>query len=111
MGASKVLSERSRIDIRPTLIGVAPQGIATFLGFFVAGLMPVLAYLVPYEDGNRFEWAVAAASLTLFLVGASRALVTDGHWLPSGFEMLVIGATAGGIAYAVGVLGAALTGI
>ncbi|MEL7048617.1 MAG: VIT1/CCC1 transporter family protein [Pseudomonadota bacterium] len=111
MGASKVLSERSRIDIRPTLIGVAPQGIATFLGFFVAGLMPLLAYLVPYEDGNRFAWAVAAASLTLFLVGASRALVTDRHWLPSGIEMLVIGAAAGGIAYAVGVLGAALTGI
>ena len=82
MGASKVLSERSRIDIRPTLIGVAPQGIATFLGFFVAGLMPLLAYLVPYED-----------------------------WLPSGIEMLVIGAAAGGIAYGVGVLGAALTGI
>ncbi len=111
MGASKVLSERSRIDTRPSLVDAAPQGVATFIGFFIAGLMPLLVYLIPYQDGDRFLWAVAAASITLFLVGSSRALVTDRGWLPSGIEMLAIGAAAGGIAYGVGVFGAALTGI
>ncbi len=109
MGASKVLSERSRVDSRPSLIAAAPMGIATFAGFFAAGLLPLSAYLVPFGEGDRFVWAVAIALLTLFAVGASRAFVTEQRWLPSGIEMLVIGAIAGGIAYGVGLLGAALT--
>ncbi len=111
MGASNVLSERSKIDGRPTLIEAYPKGVATFTGFLFAGIVPLLAYMVPGFDGDRFALAVGLAAATLFGVGASRALVTDRHWFFAGLEMLVIGMAAAAIAYSIGLLGAYITGV
>ena len=110
MGASNVLSERSRAENPPTLVQAFPKGVATFSGFLCAGIIPLLAYLVPFHDGQRFVLAVGLAALTLFLVGASRALVTERSWLLAGAEMLLIGSAAAAVAYAVGIFGAALIG-
>lgn len=111
MGASDVLSERSkpRMD-RPPLSKAARNGFATFLGFVSAGVIPLLAYLVPGYGGSRFQLAVVLAALTLFVVGAARAAFMDRKWYRAGVEMLVIGSAAGAVAYGVGVLGARLTG-
>jgi len=46
----------------------------------------------------------------LFFVGASRAFFTDRTFLRAGFEMLLIGAGAGAVAFGVGHLGAQITG-
>lgn len=112
MAVSDVLAERSRPNAqdRPSLRGASKGGLATFLGFLVAGFMPLSAYLVPGIGGWRFTVACVLAGLTLFVVGASRSAVTDRGWLRAGAEMLILGAAAGVIAYAVGALGAALTG-
>lgn len=40
--------------------------------------------------------------LTLFAVGASRALLTNQDWFYEGFEMLAVGAVAAGVAYGAG---------
>ncbi|NBJ13098.1 hypothetical protein GR304_19680 [Microvirga sp. SYSU G3D207] len=112
MGASNVLSRRSDVQSSaiPTLAAAASHGFATFLGFIIAGLIPLLAYLLPWFDGDRFAAATTLALVTLFTVGAGRAFFTGRGWLVSGLEMLLVGALAAGVAYGVGALGAALVG-
>jgi len=111
MGASNLLSQRSRVGKIPSHLDALPKAAATFIGFFVAGFIPLLAYILPSIDGSRFALAAVLAALTLFIVGASRSMVTKQPWISAGLEMLFIGATAGGIAYAVGLFGAYLTNL
>ena len=112
MAASNVLSRRSSTqnDALPTLATAATHGVATLVGFVVAGVIPLLAYLLPSFADARFAAAIALALVTLFAVGASRAIFTGRGWLPSGLEMLSIGAVAAGVAYGIGALGAAIIG-
>jgi len=110
MGASNVLSERSRKHDTPSLLQALPKGIMTFVGFMLAGVVPLIAYLIPGYPDDRFLLALVLAAITLFLVGSSRSFVTGNGWLSSGLEMLLIGLGAGAIAYGVGQLGAYLTG-
>jgi VIT1/CCC1 family predicted Fe2+/Mn2+ transporter len=109
MGASNVLSRRSDTQQSlPALSIAAKHGLATFIGFVVAGLVPLLGYLLPVLQGMQFEAALVLALTTLFLVGAGRALFTYRHWLFSGLEMLLLGSLAAAIAYGVGAAGAAI---
>jgi VIT1/CCC1 family predicted Fe2+/Mn2+ transporter len=112
MGASNVLARRSEAHTPtpPALSTVAVHGLATFIGFVVAGLVPLLAYLLPGLDAARFKAATVLALLTLFVVGAFRARFTGRRWLTSGLEMLIIGTLAAIAAYAVGALGAMILG-
>ncbi len=103
MGASNILSERSKAEARPSLRQASRKGVATFAGFVVAGIVPLLAYLLPWFHDRRFLFAVALAGATLLLVGAGRALFTDRSWYRAGMEMLLIGSGAAAIAYGVGV--------
>lgn len=107
MAASNVLSQRSKADgERPALRAAARNGAATFAGFVVAGLVPLLAYLVPLAAEDRFAAAVGLSLATLFAVGAGRSFFAPRPWVRAGAEMLAIGAAAGAVAYVAGVLGA-----
>lgn len=110
MGASNVLSERSRQKNRLSLPAAARHGIATFSGFIIAGFVPLLAYLLPDFGVPQFAMATGFAALTLFTVGAARALFSDLYWLRAGLEMLLIGTGAGVVAYGIGRLGASIVG-
>lgn len=117
MGASNVLSIRSSESLR-AVEGKPPEepfatkhGVATFGAFVVAGLVPLLAYLVPALGEARFPVAVVLTLATLFAVGALRTLLTRAGWLRSGGEMLVIGAAAAAVAYGMGAGVAAVTGV
>ena len=112
MGASNVLSRRSETGAAPLppLMQSARHGLATFTGFLLAGFVPLLAYVLPVAGGNRFQIAVAMALLTLFSVGASRALFTERGALRGGLEMLVIGAVAAGLAYLIGAVAGRIIG-
>jgi vacuolar iron transporter family protein len=72
MGASNVLSRRSEAKNKklPSLGAAAEYGMATFIGFVVAGIVPLLAYLLPWFGDHRFSGAAAMAPVTLFAVGA-----------------------------------------
>jgi VIT1/CCC1 family predicted Fe2+/Mn2+ transporter len=111
MGASNVLSRRSAADheAMPSLRVASYHGLATFVGFVVAGVVPLLAYLVPGLGGDRFVVAGVLALATLFAVGASRSLFIRRPWHLAGLEMLLIGAAAGALAYLIGMAGAWLT--
>ncbi|HEU5491582.1 MAG TPA: VIT1/CCC1 transporter family protein [Gaiellaceae bacterium] len=111
MGASNFLSLRSYADPveRAGRPQAARRGGATLLGFVTAGMIPLVAYIVPLADGARFPIAVALTLGALFAVGASRTFVTHLGWIRSGLEMLCVGALAAAVAYSIGALAAAVT--
>jgi vacuolar iron transporter family protein len=112
MGASNFLSRRSYAEAaeRADPSEAARHGAATIIGFVTAGTVPLVAYLAPLSEGERFPAAIVLTLATLFAVGASRALVTRLGWVRSGLEMLAVGALAAAVAYAIGAVAAALTG-
>lgn len=116
MGASNFLSIRSRSAME-TSDGVPVSepfalrhGLATVLAFVVAGVVPLLAYVLPVPDADRFPVATVLTLGILFIVGASRTLVTGGRWFVNGIEMLAIGALAAAVAYGIGRFLAGVTG-
>jgi VIT1/CCC1 family predicted Fe2+/Mn2+ transporter len=112
MGASNFLSRRSYAEAaeRADPPEAARHGAATLIGFLTAGVVPLVAYLVPLADEARFPAAIVLTLATLFAVGASRALITRLGWIRSGLEMLAVGALAAAVAYAIGAVASALTG-
>ena len=109
MAASNILGRRSEAQsARPSLKSVGPHGLATFIGFVAAGIVPLLAYLLPWFQDTRFSAATILALVTLFAVGAGRTFFTGRSWLASGMEMLVIGGAAACAAYLIGALVASI---
>jgi VIT1/CCC1 family predicted Fe2+/Mn2+ transporter len=86
------------------------NGIATFVAFVAAGLLPLSAYLFPLAEGVRFPAACGLAAASLFATGACRSIFSDRPWLFSGLEMLSLGTIASIVAYGVGATAAALIG-
>jgi VIT1/CCC1 family predicted Fe2+/Mn2+ transporter len=110
MGASNFLARRSYADAddRADTAEAMKHGSATFAGFVVAGIVPLLVYLVPMGEASRYPAAIAVTLVTLFAVGAARTKVTKLGFFRSGFEMLLVGAVAAAVAYGVGALAASL---
>jgi VIT1/CCC1 family predicted Fe2+/Mn2+ transporter len=83
-------------------------GLATYIGFMLAGLVPLLPYLfqatVPAADIQPFLWSIILAGLTFFTIGAAKARFISQRWYLGGLETLVIGGVAAGLAYLIGAL-------
>ena len=115
MGASNFLSIRSVEAIRRADgLGLAEpfpirHGAVTFAAFVLAGAIPLLTYVIDLGDAS-FRVAVVLTVGALFVVGASRAAVSDGGWLKNGVEMLTVGVLAATVSYSVGALVAPLAG-
>jgi vacuolar iron transporter family protein len=75
---------------------------ATFVAFVIAGAMPLIPYLLPILPIDRFMASLALTLLTMFGVGASRALIANVRWWNAGFEMLGLGAVVAALAYGSG---------
>ncbi|MFP7570862.1 VIT1/CCC1 transporter family protein [Marivita sp. S2033] len=75
---------------------------ATFAAFLVAGMIPLLPFLIGVP--HAFQWSTAATLVTFFLIGTYKAKWSLAPWWRSGMETLAIGGTAAGIAYFVGTL-------
>jgi VIT1/CCC1 family predicted Fe2+/Mn2+ transporter len=75
------------------------HGVATFLAFVAAGTMPLLPYMLPAVAIDRFAISIAVTLVTLFGVGASRALVANVRWWRGGLEMLGLGGMVAAVAY------------
>ena len=112
MGASNFLARRSNVESSEVSdrADAARHGAATIVGFVLAGALPLVAYLAPILDSARLPAAVCLTGAALFAVGASRSLVTRRGYLRSGGEMLLVGALAAVVAYAIGALVAGLNG-
>ena len=75
------------------------NGLATFIAFNLAGLMPLMPYIL---GRSGFTGSAVMAGAALFFVGSLRTLITRRFWLRSGLEMLLVGAIAATVAYLTG---------
>lgn len=108
MGASNYLAIRSKssaeLEVSTVISEPYPvrHGLATFAAFVAAGSIPLLAYLLPLVEDQRFRVTSVLGAASLFSIGAARTLLARGSWWKSGMEMLVVGGLAATLAYAVG---------
>lgn len=111
MATSAYLSRRTpgKNESAFTRPAAARHGLATFTGFVLPGIVPLIAYLLPLANEYRFSVAAGMTLLTLFIVGAGRGLVAQLPAWRAGLEMLLVGALAAAVAYGVGSLGSMLT--
>jgi len=81
---------------------------ATYLGFIIIGIIPLLAYVfsyfAPFFQRNTFAIAVVMTLVALFAVGAIKSYVARINLLKSVFETVFIGGAAAAISYYVGFL-------
>jgi vacuolar iron transporter family protein len=112
MGASNYLARRSHEDAadRASRTEALRHASATLVAFVLAGVIPLIAYLLPLSPDGSFVAALALTGFALFGVGAARSLVTRLGWFRSGVEMLLVGSLAALAAYFIGALAAGLTG-
>ena len=84
------------------------SGLATLVAFVTAGFLPLLVYVagvfVDIPTNAAFPAALALSGLALFGLGAAKVFVTKRSPWRSGFEMLLVGGLAAGVAYVVGAL-------
>ncbi|MGZ8782509.1 MAG: VIT1/CCC1 transporter family protein [Gaiellaceae bacterium] len=107
MGASNYLARRSQLDEElADRRDALRHGLATIIGFVVAGVLPLVAYIVPLAPDLRLPVAIALAGTALFVVGAARTFVTRRGLVLSGLEMLLVGSLAAVVAFGVGALAA-----
>lgn len=77
------------------------SALVTFVTFILAGSIPLLPYLM-FRGEASFAAVSAATGIALFVIGSLRAYFSKDSWLYLGFEMLMAGGLAAGIAYGVG---------
>lgn len=95
---------REELGLNPGEL-VSPWGAAifSFLSFATGGTIP----LIPFLAGNgekALVYTIALVLLALFIVGNVLSLFTGRNALLSGLRMMVIGALAGALTYALGTL-------
>lgn len=78
------------------------HGAVTFTAFVIAGMLPLIPYVFGIATESQFTVSIIATALSLFIVGASRSLVTSQKWLRSGLEMLIVGGLAATAAFLIG---------
>ncbi len=76
--------------------------LATFAAFLMAGLVPLLPFLLGMEDA--FRVSVWMTLVVFFGIGALKSLWAMTAWWRSGLETLGIGGVAAALAYVVGAL-------
>lgn len=111
MGVGNYLSIRSQEHVRRTLSLPEEEafpvrhGVATFLAFAAAGVIPLVAYVLPAVPASaRVTTATLSTLAALFGVGALRSTVTDEPAMSGGLEMLGLGAIVAAVAYYAGSL-------
>lgn len=86
--------------------GVDPHpmraALATFLAFLVAGMIPLMPFVLGLE--NAFALSAWMTGAVFFAIGALKSRWSLSPWWRSGLETLAIGGVAAAIAYFVGTL-------
>lgn len=81
-------------------------GLATFISFFIIGLIPLLSFVVAlFNDSVRdqaFFYSIICTGIALGIVGAVRGEVVQKSVIRSILETLIIGGIAAALAFATG---------
>ncbi len=80
------------------------HGLATLLAFVVAGAVPLMPYLLQRTSSRQLTVSTILTFVTLFLLGAIRAVITRDRWWRTGLETLALGTVVAGAAYGAGYL-------
>jgi VIT1/CCC1 family predicted Fe2+/Mn2+ transporter len=93
---------REELGLNPEELG-SPWGaaISSFVSFSAGALLPLIPF-VAAAGPNALPIAIAISAVSLFSVGALLSLFTGRNALYSGARMLLLGAIAGGVTYAIG---------
>ena len=78
------------------------HGLVTFGAFLVAGIIPLVPYVLGFSETKQFLISSLLAGAAFFSIGAARTLITKGSFLKGGLEMLLIGGAAAFVAYGIG---------
>lgn len=77
-------------------------GASTLLSFVLFGSLPILPYALYPSNENLFSIAIGSSVLALILLGLLRFKITKISLFRSLIEVLLLGVTAGSIAYIIG---------
>lgn len=75
---------------------------ATFLAFVICGFVPVAPFLLSFS--TPVYWSFSATILVFAGIGAIKSRWSVRRWWVSSLETLVIGSTAAGVAYGIGIV-------
>jgi VIT1/CCC1 family predicted Fe2+/Mn2+ transporter len=114
MAISNYLSTSSKKDlhgdIHPSHENLNPKktALATFISFFVIGLIPLLPFLIGLTNAairaHQFTYATLATALAFLFVGGVKGQLTKEDPVSSALQTLAIGAIAAALAFVVGYL-------
>ena len=76
------------------------QAFITFVAFNIAGLFPLVPYVVGMR--NSFTASIVIVALIMFAVGAVRSKFTQKNMIRSGLEVFMVGGVAAIVAYITG---------
>lgn len=95
-------------------LGIDSSGLAealkganvTFFAFIVAGIIPLLPYLVfsGNDVSTNFLIVCILTGITMFFIGSLRTIYSAKNWFAGGIEMLLVGGLAAAISYGIGFL-------
>lgn len=81
-------------------------GAATYVPFILAGITPMLTYvlasIISIPEGRLFILAVALTFLTLFAVGSATSMIITRSWYAAGLEMLMMGGLTAVVSFYIG---------
>jgi len=79
-------------------VSPARAGLVTYLGFMLAGMMPLLPFLYqsfgPGGLPQPFFWSIGVAGVVFFIIGGFKSLFVVQRWYMAGLEILAIGGAA-----------------
>lgn len=87
------------------------HGLATFIAFLVAGLAPLLPFVIPQISAGAIVFSPIFAAVALFVSGALRTLITPKTWWVGGFEMFLVGGLAAIVSLVAGFVLKSLFGV
>jgi VIT1/CCC1 family predicted Fe2+/Mn2+ transporter len=91
------------LHIFPSRIEPMRNSIAMFLTSLVAGLVPILPFVL-LPPANSIAVSIILTLSALFATGALKGRFVEMDWKRSGMEMLIVGALAAAIGYGVGLI-------
>jgi VIT1/CCC1 family predicted Fe2+/Mn2+ transporter len=91
-------------------LGLALEGprpwqaaLATFIAFFIVGLVPLVPFLLPWlTPAQRIVTSAIVTALAFLSIGVAKGAVLQRSPLRSGLETLLVGGAAAALAYLVG---------
>lgn len=105
MGASEFLSEETEEDIEKEKMPANPKisGLLIFASYVIAGLVPLVPYLL-LPHLQAIPVSIVAALIGMAILGLIKGRVSNKSQFRSALEVLVIGGIAAGIGIAVGLI-------